>query len=59
MNKTAKQITQLCPDCEKKVKLIADIQTDWYENLKYYRCKNCKETFVSQNNHELKIAAKN
>jgi transposase-like protein len=47
----------LCPDCEKKVKLISDMNTDWYGNLKYYRCRNCKETFVSQNGGELEIAA--
>jgi predicted SprT family Zn-dependent metalloprotease len=48
----------LCPDCEKKVKLISDINTDWYGNLKYYRCRNCKETFVSQNDGKLEIAAR-
>ena len=47
-----------CPDCEKKVKLISDVNTDWYGNLKYYRCRNCKETFVSQNDGELEIAAR-
>lgn len=47
-----------CPDCEKKVKLISDLNTDWYGNLKYYRCRNCKETFVSQNDGELEIAAR-
>jgi transposase-like protein len=47
-----------CPDCEKKVKLIQDLNTDWYGNLKYYRCRNCKETFVSQNGGELEIAAR-
>ena len=46
-----------CPDCEKKVKLIGNLDTDWYGNLKYYRCRNCKETFVSQNNGELELAA--
>lgn len=46
-----------CPDCEKKVKLISDLNTDWYGNLKHYRCRNCKETFVSQNDGELEIAA--
>ena len=48
----------LCPDCEKNVKLISDMNTDWYGNLKYYRCRNCKETFVSQNGGELEIAAR-
>lgn len=47
-----------CPDCEKKVKLISDLNTDWYGNLKHYRCRNCKETFVSQNGGELEIAAR-
>lgn len=47
-----------CPDCEKKVKLVSDLDTDWYGNLKYYRCRNCKETFVSQNGRELEIAAR-
>ena len=32
-----------CPECEKKVKLISDLNTDWYGNLKYYRCRNCKK----------------
>ena len=50
--------TVFCPDCEKKVKLISDLNTDWYGNLKYYRCRNCKETFVSQNGGELEIAAR-
>lgn len=47
-----------CPDCEKKVKLILDLNTDWHGNLKYYHCRNCKETFVSQNDGELEIAAR-
>ena len=47
-----------CPDCEKKVQLISDMNTDWYGNLKYYRCSNCKETFVSGDNGELAIAAR-
>jgi len=47
-----------CPDCEKKVQLISDMNTDWYGNLKYYRCSNCKETFVSRDNGELAIAAR-
>lgn len=58
--KKTKKIVEdvVCPDCEKKVKLISDMNTDWYGNLKYYRCKNCKETFVSQNGGELEIAAR-
>jgi predicted SprT family Zn-dependent metalloprotease len=47
-----------CPDCEKRVKLIQDLNTDWYGNLKYYRCRNCKETFISQNGGEIEIAAR-
>ena len=47
-----------CPDCEKKVQLISDMNTDWYGNLKYYRCSNCKETFVRRDNGELAIAAR-
>jgi ribosomal protein S27E len=50
--------TVFCPDCEKKVKLTQDLSTDWYGNLKYYRCLNCNETFVSQNGGELEIAAR-
>jgi transposase-like protein len=38
----------------KKVKLIFDMNG----NLKYYRCRNCKETFVSQNGGELEISAR-
>lgn len=50
--------TTKCPDCESRVKLTSAVDTDWYGNLKYYRCKNCKETFVSQNGGELEIAAR-
>jgi hypothetical protein len=50
-------IVCFCPDCEKKIKLIQELNTDRYGNLKYYHCRNCKETFVSQNGNELNIAA--
>ena len=46
-----------CPYCESKLKIIEDLDTDWYGNLKYYRCRNCKETFVSENGGKLKMAA--
>ncbi len=52
-----KNNTKFCPDCENKVKLILTLNTDWYGELKYFRCTNCKETFVSQNGDELAIAA--
>jgi len=49
-----------CPDCEGKLKLVGDMNTDWYGNLKYYQCKGeCKERFVSQNGGELELAARN
>ena len=48
----------VCPDCEKKVKLTLDLNTDWYGKLMYYHCRNCKELFVSQNGGELEIAAR-
>lgn len=47
-----------CPDCGKEVKLISDLNTDWYGNLKHYYCRSCKETFVSQNGGGLEIAAR-
>jgi transposase-like protein len=46
-----------CPDCNKSLKDKGGIKTDWYGYLHYYRCTACKETFVSQNNGELEIAA--
>lgn len=47
----------ICPECKKKVRLVTDTDTDWYGNLKYYFCRYCRETFVSQNNDKLEIAA--
>ena len=47
----------VCPDCDTKVRLVNELDTDWYGNLKYYQCKVCKERFVSQNGGELSIAA--
>ena len=52
-----KETDKTCPDCGKKVKLINSMDTDWYGNLKYYRCSPCKETFVSQRGGELEVAA--
>ena len=49
---------EICPDCENIIRLHNSINTDWYGNLKYYHCKNCKETYVSQNDGELETAAK-
>ena len=56
--KTKNKNQVLCPDCEKKVKLISDTNTDWYGNLKYYRCSNCKETFVSRDNGMVSLKIK-
>lgn len=53
-----KKKKMLCPDCETPVKLTNELNTDWYGNLKYYRCKVCKEIFVARNNGELQIAAR-
>ena len=47
-----------CPDCSGKIKFIQTLKTGWYGELKYYWCKACNETFVSQNGGELEIAAK-
>ena len=49
--------TRYCPDCEIKMKHISGMNTDWYGRLDYYKCKYCKEEFVSQDNGELAIAA--
>jgi transposase-like protein len=46
-----------CPDCGTKIKHTGGFDTDWYGRLDYYKCKCCKETFVSQNNKELAITA--
>jgi hypothetical protein len=50
--------TRYCPDCETKVKHIGEIDTDWYGSLNYYKCRFCKEKFVSQDGGELAIAAR-
>jgi len=47
----------VCPDCETKVKYVGGMDTDWYGRLDYYKCKCCKERFVSQDGGELSIAA--
>lgn len=49
--------TRYCPDCETKVKYLHGMDTDWYGRLDYYKCKCCKERFVSQDGGELTIAA--
>lgn len=46
-----------CPDCSIEVRLKSESNTEWYGNLKYYKCSSCNEIFVSQNNGELAIAA--
>ncbi len=48
----------LCPDCLIPVKESSTLNTDWYGELKYFKCANCKEIFVSQNKGELEIAAR-
>lgn len=53
---TKKQLRH-CPDCNIELKFSCEFNTEWYGNLKYYLCKSCEETFVSQNNGELGIAA--
>jgi hypothetical protein len=50
-------ITRYCPDCKTKVKHIDRMKTDWYGTLDYYKCKCCKEKFVSICGSELVIAA--
>lgn len=49
--------TRFCPDCEIKVKHLGGMNTDWYGRLDYYKCKCCKEKFVSRDGDELEIAA--
>jgi transposase-like protein len=49
--------TRYCPDCETKVKHLGGMDTDWYGRLDYYKCKCCKEKFVSRDGGELDIAA--
>lgn len=49
--------TRYCPDCETEVKHIGGMNTDWYGRLDYYKCKCCKEKFVSRDGDELEIAA--
>lgn len=46
-----------CPDCGENLKFIDELHTDWYGVLKYYKCKKCKEIYVSRDNEELSIAA--
>jgi predicted SprT family Zn-dependent metalloprotease len=46
-----------CPCCETKVKLVNELNTDWYGNLKYYYCEVCRERLVSRNVGDLEIAA--
>jgi predicted SprT family Zn-dependent metalloprotease len=52
-----KIILASCPDCDTKLRLVNELNTDWYGNLKYYYCKVCKERLVSRDNGDLEIAA--
>jgi ssDNA-binding Zn-finger/Zn-ribbon topoisomerase 1 len=46
-----------CPDCNNNLKKIEELNSDWYGVLIYYKCKKCKEIFVSRNGINLSIAA--
>jgi len=46
-----------CPDCETEVKLSNELNTDRHGNLKYYKCKSCKQEWVSIDNGELELSA--
>lgn len=37
-----------CPDCNLPMTFLFELNTDWYGELKYFKCKNCDETFVSR-----------
>jgi hypothetical protein len=65
-----KQKKPLCIECEpdehgkggcvcggKKLTDKGVWDTDWYGKLHYYKCRCCGETLVSQDGHELEIAA--
>ena len=51
-----------CPECEAEG-VASDLQiegmweTDWYGRLTYYKCRNCREHLVQQDDGEIGIAA--
>lgn len=50
-------VIEKCPDCNSIINLNNTFNTERHGVLRYYDCKKCKETFVSQDGGDLAISA--
>ena len=46
-----------CPDCCVRLVFQWIHYTDWYGVLRYWRCTNCRERFVTRNHGSAEVAA--
>jgi hypothetical protein len=61
---TLEPIRPLCPDCVAdcncgagRLRFEALLRTDWYGELRYWKCACCKTRFVAYEDGELETAA--
>ena len=45
-----------CPCCNTSMKFLFDLKTDWYGELKYFKCDMCKENFIERDSGDVENA---